>query len=181
MKTKRFLLFLILLPAICRIAIAEETKKDHIIVYGKNFSFRVMENKIFKGDTENASRFGANIIFYKSQDDIDNGGALIQILLFKKQDENTIDDLKYDISKYKKKYKNLKLKDFFVKHNKYECFSKLVFVEKKFYQYIVYINPGKKYRSAFSAAMNISKVPATEKELKAFEEIIRSLLMITEN
>ena len=86
--------------------------------------------------------------------------------------------MEYDINGYKDKYSNLKTQDFLVTHKEYGCFSKLVYVENDFYQYIVYVNPGEKYKSRLSVAMNISKRPASEEEVNTFREIIASLIML---
>lgn len=156
----------------------DSTKMKSLIVYGDDFSFSVKEPNNWIGDIDNASKYYSNIVFYKSIKDLNNGGALIQVLIFKKQDENTIEDLKYDVDKYKKKYTDIKEKDIQIVHKDYQCFSKIVLVEKKFTQYISYINPGEKYKNGFSVSMNISKRDATEDERQAFEKIIESLWMM---
>ena len=157
---------------------SDTAKMSSLVVYGDEFMFSVHEPDGWKGDIDNAKDYYANIIFYKSKEDIDNGGALIQVFNFNKQDEKTENDLQSDIKTYIDKYKDLKQQDFSVTHKEYKCYSKLVYVENAVYQYIVYLNPGKKYKSGLSVAMNISKRPATEEELKAFREIIPSLIML---
>ena len=156
----------------------DSTKMDNLIVYGENFSFSIKEPNNWIGDINNASTYYSNIIFYKNKKELENGGALVQVLLFTKQDEKTSKDLEYDISKYKKDYKNLKQKDFSVIHKEYKCYSKLVFVKDEFYQYIAYINPGKKYKNGISVSMNISKREGDKQELNAYLTIIESLWMI---
>ena len=154
------------------------TKLDNLIVYDENFSFSVKEPANWIGDIEIAAKYYSNIVFYKNKNELNNGGALVQILVFTKQDEETNKDLDYDISKYEKAYENLKQKDINLNHEEYKCYSKLVFKENDFYQYIVYINPGKKYTKGLSVSMNISKRAANEEEFKAFYSIIKSLWMI---
>ena len=156
----------------------DTSKMSSLMVYGDDFMFTVKEPGGWIGDIDNAEKYYSNIIFYKSKADIDNGGALIQVYNFKKTDEETHNDLEYDIKSYRDKYANLKEKDLSVSHKEYKCYSKTVYVENNFYQYLVYVNPGAKYKSGLSVAMNISKRPATEEELKAFNEIITSLVML---
>lgn len=156
----------------------ESSKKDNLIIYGEGFIFSVKEPNGWTGDMDLAEEYDANIIFYKNIDEIKKGGAIIQVYCFGKQDEKTEKDLQADIKSYKDKYKNLKQQDFLVSHKAYKCFSKLVFVDNDFYQYIVYVNPGSKYQKGISIAMNISKRKATEQELQAFKEIISSLIML---
>lgn len=157
--------------------LADTTKMNSLMVYGDDFMFSVKEPDGWIGDIDNAKQYYSNIIFYKSKEDLDKGGALIQVYNFHKQDEKTEKDLEYDIKSYKDKYKNLKQQDLVVGHKEYKCYSKTVYVENDFYQYTVYVNTGTKYKSGISVSMNISRKPATEYELKAFKEIIASLTM----
>jgi hypothetical protein len=151
---------------------------NDLIVYGDDFIFSVKEPDGWTGDIDNAKQYYSNIIFYKSKEDLDKGGALIQVYNFSKQDEKTNKDLEYDVKGYKDKYKELKQKDLLVTHKEYKCYSKTVYVENDFYQYTVYVNPGTKYKSGLSVSMNLSKRPATDDELKAFKEIVASLTML---
>ncbi|MDB5281412.1 MAG: hypothetical protein JWO06_487 [Bacteroidota bacterium] len=157
---------------------SDSVKMGSLMVYGDGFAFGVKEPDGWTGDIDLAKEYFANIVFYKSKADIKNGGALIQVYHFNKEDEDTEKDLAYDIKQYKDKYKNLKQEKFLVSHISYKCFAKLVFVEEEFYQYLVYVNPGPKYKGGASFAMNISKRPATEEELKAFKQIISSFIMM---
>ena len=156
----------------------DTSKMDVLMVYGDSFIFSVKEPDGWTGDTKIAHKYYSNIVFYKSIADFNKGGALVQVYNFKKHDEQTENDLIYDINGYKKKYTNLIEQELIVGHKDYKCFSKVIYVPDKFYQYIVYVNPGQKYKSGISISMNISKREATEEELKAFREIISSLVMM---
>jgi len=168
----------ILFLTINSVAQSESENQDNLIVYGENFTFSVKEPPNWKGDIDRAAEFYSNIIFYQNEELIEKGGALIQTLVFKKQDENTIEDLKYDISSYEKDYPNLKQEEMIVNHKEYKCFSKLVYVENSFYQYITYINPGDSFKYGLSVAMNISKRRALDNEIEAYKLIIESLWII---
>ena len=157
---------------------SQQTKTDYIIIYGNDFSFSLKEPTGWTGDIKTASKYGANIIFYQSKNDLTNGGALIQAYAFAKQDENTVEDLKYDIGSYKKTYPNLKEDSFKAIHKDYNTFSKLIYIKDDFYQYITYINPGNKFKKGVTVAMNVSKKSATEKELIAYRAIVSSLIML---
>jgi hypothetical protein len=157
--------------------VTDTTKINSLMVYGENFMFSVKEPDGWIGDIDNARQYYSNIIFYKSKEDLNKGGALIQVYNFNKQDEKTEKDLEYDIKSYKKDYSELKQQDLAVSHKEYKCYSKTIYVENDFYQYIVYVNPGTNFKSGISVSMNTSKRPATEDELKAFKEIIASLIM----
>lgn len=152
---------------------------DNIIIYGDSFIFSIHEPVGWNGNVENAKNYNANIIFYKSKEDLKkSGGTLIQIITYKKIDEEVNKDLELDISTIKEKNHDLIQQNLEVSNkNNFPCFSKLVYVENIFYQYIAYINPGNKFHNSFSVSMNIPKRPATTEELSAFREIISTLVV----
>lgn len=57
---------------------------DSLIVYGEGFAFGVREPQGWVGDIQNSHKFGANIIFYRKSETIENAKALIRILVAKK-------------------------------------------------------------------------------------------------
>lgn len=164
---------------------AQQTKTDTTIdnhlVFGEGFSFSLKAPKGWIGDIENAANYNANIILYTSKNELLNGGAIIQAQAFSKNDENTNEDLAYDISSYKNEYPALKEQNLVAKHKTYKTYSKLIFVDNNFFQYITYINPGIEFHKGVSIAMNIAKVPATEEELAAYKQIVNSMIMIIGN
>lgn len=155
-----------------------QTKDSSLMVFGDDYIFSVKEPDGWRGDIEHAAKYGANIIFYKKNTKLESDEPLIQVLAFKKQDEQTNKDLEADIASYKKDYPKAKLQDFQAKHKNYKCFSKLVYVDKSFYQYIVYMNGGQKFKTGLSVAMNISRRPATQAEMKSYLFVIESLTII---
>jgi hypothetical protein len=156
-----------------------QNKDSSLLVFGDGFSFSIKEPPGWKGDIENAKKYDANIILYKDKAELKNGGAIVQVLAFTKQDEQTNKDLEADVASYKRDYPKAKFQDFKVKHKSYKTYSKLVFIDKKFYQYIVYINGGSKYKTGFSVAMNILNRQATQEELQSYLDIIASLTIFT--
>jgi hypothetical protein len=56
-------------------------------------------------------------------------------------------------------------------HAEYKTFAKLVFVPKRFYKYVAYLNPSPQSRFTFSVAMSKMRAPATDAELKAYEGV----------
>jgi len=151
------------------------------MVYGKGFAFWVKEPQGWVGDIQNSSRFHANIIFYKKSETAKNAKALIRVLVAQKVDENTKLDLECDMKGYKSKYRNIKFKDINVTHPTYKTFPKLFFVPDTFYEYVVYINPGKKFTLLLSVSMNKQKKEATKEELETFRNIVSSIVMMSDN
>lgn len=101
---------------------------------------------------------------------------MIQMLTYKKQDEQVDKDFEYEIFTVKEKHPKAKEQKLEVKNMKeYSCFAKIAYVENEFYHYIAYINPGSQFRNAFSLTMNVLKRPAMADELAAFKEIVYTL------
>ena len=159
----------------------EKAPLDSLMVYGEGFAFGVKEPKGWVGDIQNSSKFHANIIFYKKSKTAENAKALIRILVAGKADENTKADLEYDMEGYKSKYSKVKFKDIDISHPTYKTFPKLFFVPNTFFEYVVYINPGKGIPQLYSVSMNKQKEEATKEELEAFRNIVSSILMISKD
>ena len=168
--------FLILLSQVEASAQQKDTA-DNIIIYGDSFLFSIHEPAGWNGDVDNAKNYNSNIIFYKNKEELKKGGALIQILTYKKQDEEVLKDLEYEITTIKEKNHDLKQQNIDVSSKTNACFAKLVSVDNVFYKYIAYINPGDKFHNAFSVIMTIQKRSASKEELIAFREIISTLVV----
>ena len=157
----------------------EEKKLDRLIVYGEGFAFGVKEPAGWKADTKNAATLDANILFYRPAETIDTAIALIKIRIGSKVDENTAGDLAADMDGYKSRYPGIQFRDLDVSHGKYRVFSKLFTVPDQFYEYVVYLNPGKQTTKLFSVSMNKEKLAATREELAAFSEIVGSVELLS--
>lgn len=152
-----------------------QNKKFRITNSCDEFSFSFEKPNEWVLDSINTAQYLAHSAIYKSKKDYDNGGSLIQIFAFKKQDENTIEDLNYDINSYKEKYVNLKQKDLNINHTSYAIFSKEVYVNSEFHQYIVYLNPGKEFKFGVSVALNINNTELSNEDLEIFKNIVKSV------
>lgn len=151
-------------------------KSDRILVYGDDFLFGVKEPTGWHGDTDSAANYSANIIFTRPDQDSTSPYGIIRVCVNDKVDENTVEDLAYDMKEYKQKYAGIKFGDLPVQHSKYKCFSKIFFIEKDFYEYVTYINPGKEFTYALSVSLSKKDVRATEEELSAYKVVVSSLL-----
>lgn len=160
------------------ITVNSQTEKNRITNTYKGFSYSFTKPKNWVLDSINSASYLAHSVLFKSKTDYNKGGLIIQLLAYKKQDENTNEDLDYDVNSYKFKYKNLKEKEFKINHSLYKTFSKEVYVEGSFYQYIIYINPGKIYKYGISVALNINKNEIDAKDLNIFKEIAESIRVL---
>jgi hypothetical protein len=159
---------------------APEQKRDALIVYGENFSFGVKEPTGWRADTSDLARqYHVNVAFVKVPEEPDSAHALIRVRISAKQDENTIEDLNYDMDQYRKGYLACQFGELRITHPEYKTFAKLVFVPKRFYEYVAYLNPGPETHVIFSVAMSKQSSPATEAELTAYQTVLRSLQWLT--
>lgn len=150
-------------------------KPDWRIVYGKGFEFGVREPEGWRGDTgENASKRNVNIIFFPAAQDPDEADVNNRVKLSAKSDENTVQDMNYDMRQYKQKYPLVEFSDMAVAHGEYKTYAKVFFISLHFHDYVAYRNPGPKVGMNFSFAMSKKGVPATDAELKAYESIFES-------
>ena len=145
-------------------------------MYGDDFLFGVKEPNGWHGDTDSAADYSANIIFTRSGQDSASPYGVIRVCVVDKMDENTAEDLAYDMKEYKTKYAGIMFSDLAVEHAKYQCFSKIFFIEKDFYEYVTYINPGKEFTYELSVSLSKKGVKASEEELSAYKAVVSSLL-----
>ena len=155
-----------------------EKKLDSLLVYGQGFVFSVKEPEGWRGDTENAARFSANIIFYPSSQPLGRAKSIIRVSVANKTDENINEDLAHDMNEYRAKYPNIAFKNLAISHPEYKVFPKLFSVPDCFYEYVAYVNPGHSKKLMFSVSMNKQKMEASAFELDAYQKIIASLQML---
>jgi len=156
-------------------------KLNNLIIYGNGFAFGVKEPDGWHGDTDKiAAKYRVNVVFLPSEESVKND-VTIRVLINHKHDENTIDDLNYDMQGYRKEFPAVQFSDLDVIHAKYKTFAKTFFIPNQFYEYVAYLNPGPGIPFIFSVAMSKRGEPATEAELKAYEGVLKSLVWLTSN
>ncbi len=166
---------LILFVIFCGIDALAAEKLDNLLIYGDNFIVSAKEPNGWKGDVANASLYHVNLVFYRNNETIQNAKTVIRILVADKTDENTIEDLKYDMESYRKQYPKVQFKDVSVKHPEYKTYSKLFYVDNRFYEYVTYLNPGNNYRYNISVSMNLQKAEASKEDMHAYSSVIESI------
>lgn len=151
-----------------------------LLVYGDGFKYSIEVPEGWRADTAVSSDLYVNVAIYEAgkEEDPVYGRTVIQIYTFKKENESLKEDLKIDLNNLMEENKNLELEEFIVNSGDFKCFSKLAFVKDKLYQYLIYLDPGKKFPSAVSVTMNTGKKRASDSEFKALRKIASSLKML---
>lgn len=134
----------------------------------------------WQGDTGAvADRYHVNIVFQPASAESQKDDVTIRVRVGGKQDENTVEDLKYDLAGYKRQFPGAQFSPLTVEHPDYRTFASLVYVPKKFYEYVAYLNPGPGTKFILSVAMSKKESPADPAELQAFEAILKSLVWLS--
>ncbi len=161
--------------------VSAQQTTERIVIENDDYQYSLLAPKGWDSDMENAADIMCDVAFFPAtfslEGAVESGEPIIQVTAFEKQDENTIQDLNFDLEQYKKEYAGVKFAAIDIQHAFYKTYSKLAFVEGVFYQYLTYINAGSKFSNAISVAMNTAEHPATEAQIKAFEAVVVSLKM----
>jgi len=155
-------------------------KPDRLIVYGKDFAFIVKEPDGWRGDTgARASKYHVNVVFLSDGKASRKQDVTIRVSVNTKTDENTVEDLNYDMQQYKKEFPAAQFSDLDMTHPEYKTFARTVFVPNVFWEYVAYLNPGPGKPRIFSVAMSKKDLPASDGELKAYKAILNSVQWLT--
>ena len=173
----RYWISLIALYCLVQPSIAQQ-KLDQLLVYGDDFIFSIKEPPGWKGDVANAEKFQSNVILHENGQPPESFSGLIRIRVNEKADENTAADLAEDMRGYKARYPKIQFKDLAVENPMYRCLGKVFYVPGEFYEYVMYVNPGKGRPLLFSASMSSEKSEANEKELDAYKSAVRSITLL---
>lgn len=160
-------------------ASGKEPRLNNLLVHGKGFIFGVKEPDGWLGETQGADRIAANVFFLRPKESISNAAALIRVRVIGKTDENVAADLRADMEGYQSGSPGIKFRDLRVEHPTYAVAAKLFFVPGKFYEYVVYVNPGSGKSLAFAVSMNKQKCEATSAELSTLRAVVSSLAMLS--
>lgn len=128
----------------------------------------------WKGDTCPASKYQANLIIQgKGIRRLES--TFFAVRVNSKTDENIDKDLKADMDIYRKSFPDVKFDVLDLKHPYYKSAARLFYVNGDFYEYVCYLNPGKKSPFLLSVSLSKQKQPASGKELQALTKIVESV------
>jgi len=173
MKSAKIIIILCLI--FCGESALAAEKLDSLLIYGDNFTVSAQEPNGWKADSTNAASYHEKLAFYQNKENIQNARTVIRIQVAAKTDENTIEDLNYDMETYRKQYPKVQFKDVSVKHAAYKAYPKLFYVENSFYEYVTYLNPGRNYHYNIIVSMNVQKTEASKEEMQAYSFVVESI------
>lgn len=154
-------------------------KLNSLIVYGDGFAFGVKEPDGWHGDTGKiAAQYNVHVVF-QSPSEPPESDVTIRVRVNKKVDENTIEDLNYDMEGYKQQFPNAQFSALNLTHVEYKTFAKVFFIPNQFYEYVAYLNPGPGKRFILSVVMSKKGEPANEGELKAYRTVLKSIAWLS--
>jgi hypothetical protein len=153
---------------------------DGLVVYGDGWAFMVSEPPGWHGDTEAASQYQVNIVFFPDAGHSKQTDVTIRVRVNQKGDDEAIElreEMKADMAEYRSKYPKVEFSDLDLRHRKYPLVAKLFLVRGEFFEYVAYVNPGKEYSYLFSVAMSCGE-PATADEMAAYQKVLRSIVFM---
>jgi len=173
------LFILLLLPG--TVLPAEERTPGPLVVYGDDFMFVIKEPKGWQGDIENAPKLSAGVVLYREKESFEKHSILIIVRMARKVDENTAEDLAFEMSGFHTRYPDAVFGELQAKHPSYASFSKVFSIPKSRHEYVTFLNPGKASPYLFSVAMDTGMRKATAEELQVYREVVRSLEFIPQD
>lgn len=192
MRVLRNSIFIILAALCLATPVLSQTKPDQkpgsdsdvhgLMIYGDGFLFIASEPEGWDADTGDvAQKYHANLVFFPRAKESRAHQLNIRVRLNDKSGENPDDDMAFDMQSYKKRYPKVQFADLKATHASYRTSAKLFLFPDDFYEYVAYVNPGSAWKFSFSVAMSKSKIPATAAELQAFEHVLASLHLASDN
>jgi hypothetical protein len=154
--------------------LGKKGKKDALVTYGKDFSLKVREPAGWKGDAKPPAQYEANVIL-RGKSARKSSDLVVTVRVNNKTDENIEKDIKADMEIYRKSFPGVRFDSLDVKHPYYKSASRLFFVDGQFYEYVCYLNPGKKSPFLLWVSLSKQKEPASGKEFDALQKIVESL------
>lgn len=166
---------LAVVSAVGAFAEEEQRKEGPLVVFSDDFMFSVKEPKGWTADIENAPKLAAGVIFYRDTETFEKRSLTIAIRISKKVDEDTAKDLEHDMAQFKTLYPDAEFLPLKATRKGYATFAQLFAIKNSSYHYVCYANPGKDAPYLLVVFMEKLKKKADQKELKAFQDIVRTL------
>src|SRR5271157_3178488 len=88
-----------------------EDKLNRLLIYGDGFLFGVKEPSGWSGDTDNASRLRANVVFYNNKETFQTSTTIIYIQAGHKTDNDLSKDMEADVAGYRRRYPSIVFKN----------------------------------------------------------------------
>jgi hypothetical protein len=168
------------LPPVQPDAGKEGLEIGRLVVYGDDMMFVIKEPKGWLGDMEKAKHGDAAVVLSREDKAATENGTTISVRVSRKVDENTKEDLLHDMQGFRERYPDAQFKDLKAKHPSFKIFPKIFSVPGKRYDYVTFLNPGKKVPFLFTVVMQTGQRTASKEELDAYREVVRSVEYISQ-
>ena len=159
--------------ALAGLARAQQPDADLLIIEFSGVDVGVLEPPGWHGDVD-----GAQVAFRHPNDAADQTAPIIRVQVEKKVDKSATEDFSSHLKRYHEQFPDIATANLDISHPAYGSSAKLFSVPVKFYAYVVYVNPKKRGPILLSATMNTGSRAATAEELKAFNLVVQSLVML---
>lgn len=175
------LLLLLITPFVATAADEKKEEKEEkeasgpLVVFSDDFMFSVKEPEGWTADIENAPKLSSGVVFYREGETFENRSDTISIRISKKVDEDTAKDLSHDMEQFKTLYPDVEFLPLKAPRKGYISFSKIFAIKNSSYHYVCYVNPGKESPYLFIVFMKKEKKKADKQELKAFQEVVKTI------
>ncbi len=176
MKKSMLIIFIFLFGVITGFA----QKKDALFIYGKGWSFWVIEPKGWLCHTEDAFRYQMNAYFCLGKKNIDNSPAIMHISIHKKGGDTIEQELAFDMEDYSKHSTKIEFLEFPISALTYTFVTKIYVIDDKTTDYLCYIDPDKNSPLFLVFVLHGPKEESPKHE-KDFLSLVKSFSWMTGN
>lgn len=114
---------------------------DALIIYGKNFSFKVTEPSGWQGITSDANKYQVNLYFPMPGQDYNSSPVLMYVRVLNKNGHTVKKNLELDMDDFSKRKQKIEFLEFPVSNLDYEYASKKYLINDNQIDYLCYIDP----------------------------------------
>lgn len=149
-------------------------------VQGEGFRFEVTEPAGWHADTGHADALRCDVLFYRLAGALEDADAIgvIRVRLHHKVSEDLRSDMAIREAYYRRQFPRLELRQLTAFHPGDRVCAEELSVQGRLHEYLAYINPGPRDPVLFSVALSSGRLPASEADLGAFQEVVHSLAVV---
>jgi hypothetical protein len=160
-------------------ATTSTAQNDALIIFGKGFSFSVIEPEGWLCHTEDAYRYQMNAYFCLGKKRINKSPAIMHITVHDKGGDTVQQSLAFDMENYKKKHpEKLEFLESPIDALAYEFAAKTFLIDDKTIDYVCFVDPDKNSPLYLVFVLHGAKEESPKYE-KDFISLIKSFFWLT--